>query len=288
LILPHRLRNDARRANRLMRKCAEEFRLRIGRPLSVATPEGEEYLGENVISKKDIDILIEMATGASSYSSAEQIRSGYLTVRGGFRIGLCGSVIMKNDELWNFSSISSAAIRISKEIIGAADGIIFRLTDKNRFGSTLIISPPGGGKTTLLRDVVRCLSEKGIRISLIDERGEIAVMYRGEAQLDVGSCTDILDACPKAIGIPMVLRAMNPQIIAVDEITALEDIKAMALAVGCGVGLLATIHAGNVGDLLEKSLYRELLSNQAFQQAVLIRHLTNERTYVIEELPCLI
>lgn len=286
-ILPICLRKAALELPEEQKAQAEEFRLRTGKAMTILLPTGEVSLGIEV-TPEDLDILCDLATEFSRYAAAETLREGFLSVRGGFRVGLCGSAVIKNGVNTNLKSFSSASIRISREKKGIAVKLIPQLFRENRFINTLIISPPGGGKTTLLRDVVRCLSEKGIRISLIDERGEIAVMYRGEAQLDVGSCTDILDACPKAIGIPMVLRAMNPQIIAVDEITALEDIKAMALAVGCGVGLLATIHAGNVGDLLEKSLYRELLSNQAFQQAVLIRHLTNERTYVIEELPCLI
>ncbi len=143
----------------------------------------------------------------------------------------------------------------------------------------------------MLRDLIRCLSEGGAdrppqRISLIDERGEVAVVYRGAPQMDVGPRTDVLDACPKALGIPMVLRAMNPQIIAVDEITLREDLTAMSMAAGCGVGLLATIHAAGVPELLRKPLYRQLLENQVFRLAVRILQKENGRAYELEELPC--
>ena len=154
-----------------------------------------------------------------------------------------------------------------------------------------IIGISGGGKTTLLRDLVRRLSE-GVgeygsrRVSLIDERGEVAVMYRGEPQMNVGPRTDVLDACPKALGIPIVLRAMNPQIIAVDEITVREDLAAMNMAAGCGVGLLATIHAADVPELLRKPLYRTLLENQVFRLAVRILRDEKGRAYALEELPC--
>ena len=166
-----------------------------------------------------------------------------------------------------------------------------RLFREGNFVSTLILSPPGGGKTTLLRDLVRCLSEgeagcPAQRISLIDERGEVAVVYRGVPQMDVGPRTDVLDACPKALGIPIVLRAMNPQIIAVDEITVREDLTAISMAAGCGVGLLATIHAANIPELLRKPLYRQLLENQVFRLAVRILRNEKGRAYELEELPC--
>ena len=123
-------------------------------------------------------------------------------------------------------------------------------------------------------------------MSLIDERGEVAVVYRGVPQMDVGPRTDVLDACPKALGIPIVLRAMNPQIIAVDEITVREDLTAISMAAGCGVGLLATIHAANIPELLRKPLYRQLLENQVFRLAVRILRNEKGRAYELEELPC--
>ena len=157
-------------------------------------------------------------------------------------------------------------------------------------GVTCLMAPSGAGKTTLLRDLVRRLSEGTApygprRVSLIDERGEVAVMVRGRPQMDVGPRTDVLDACPKALGIPMVLRAMNPQIIAVDEITVREDLRAVHLANGCGVRLLATIHAGSVEELRRKPLYAQLLEDRVFRLAVCIRRTGALRCYEVEELP---
>ena len=200
-------------------------------------------------------------------------------------MGVCGTAVMKEGCNTNLKYISSAAVRIGREKIGVADGVGKQLLAGDGFASTLILSPPGGGKTTLLRDLVRWLSYSGQRIALIDERGEVAVMHRGTAQMDVGPKTDVLDGCPKAVGIPVVLRAMNPQIIAVDEITAEADLRAMSQAAGCGVGLLATVHGESVEELQEKPLYRDLLARRVFSRAVRIERRGRERVYVLEELP---
>lgn len=283
-IMPVRLRKAVLCLPEREKVVAEEFRLRAGRPLTVLLPTGELPL-ETVVEPEELETLCDLATEFSRYAAVETLREGYLPVRGGFRVGLCGTAIVKNGDNTNLKNFSSAVIRIAREHIGLAEPLVPQLFRDGQFWNTLILSPPGGGKTTLLRDVVRALSAEGLRLSLIDERGEVAVMYRGEAQMDVGPCTDVLDGCPKALGIPMVLRAMNPQIIAVDEITQQEDIRAMRLAAGCGVGLLATIHAADVTELMEKPLYRGLLEERVFRLAVRIHRDGTERRYTVEELP---
>ena len=287
-VLPVQLRKAAMALSEEYQCRAEEFRLRVGQPLTVLLPEGETILGESV-KAEDLEVLCNIATEFSRYAAAETLREGYLAVKGGFRIGLCGTAVMKDGTNTNLKNFSSASIRIAREHTGIAEDLAKQLFCNGDFQNTLILSPPGAGKTTLLRDLVRSLSV-GVapygprRVSLIDERGEVAVMYRGEPQMDVGPYTDVLDACPKALGIPMVLRAMNPQIIAVDEITAYQDIKAMSLAVGCGVRLLATIHAANLEELQEKPLYRTLMEERIFTFAVLISRMDTERSYRVEEL----
>lgn len=287
-ILPSRLRRIAMELGTEERELAEEFRLRAGRCLSVLLPSGEKSL-EVIVTTEELETLCDIAADFSRYASIETLRQGFLPVRGGFRVGVCGSAVMKDGTVTNLKQISSAVIRISRERKGVAGAVTPRLFRGGRFVSTLLLSPPGGGKTTLLRDMVRQLSAgEGVppqRVVLMDERDELAVMYRGQPQMDVGPRTDVLSGCPKALGIPMALRAMNPQIIAVDEITVREDLWAAAQAAGCGVGLLATVHAANVEELQSKPLYQELLAGRVFRQAVVIAQGPSGRVYTVEDLP---
>ena len=288
-ILPNRLRRAALALPEQVQARAEEFRLRAGRTMTVLTAQGEVDTGA-AVEPEELETLCDLATEFSRYAASETIRCGFIPVRGGFRVGLCGTAVMKEGVSTNLRCLSSAAIRIGREKTGVGAEAAPQLFRGGVFQNTLLVSAPGGGKTTLLRDLVRILSGGlcGVppqRVALIDERGEVAVVCRGKPQMDVGPRTDVLDGCPKALGIPMVLRAMNPQVIAVDEITLEEDIRAMTMAAGCGVGLLATVHAAGTAELAEKPLYHALLAEKVFRLAVCISAPEGQRHYQVEELP---
>ena len=289
-LLPLRWQQQARQLPPRQMARAEELRLRAGHPMTVLLPRGEQVVGEEaVVTQGDIELLCDTVTGYSRYAAAETMARGYITAKGGFRIGLCGTAVVQEGRNTNLRSLSSACVRIAREMPGLADDLAPQLFQDGAFRSTLIIAPPGLGKTTLLRDLVRCLSDgaeniPAHRVALVDERGEVAVMVRGRPQMDVGPRTDVLDACPKAVGIPILLRAANPQVIAVDEITVREDIAAMAAAAHCGVRFLATIHADGRRELGRKPLFSQLLKARVFEKAVTIRREGEQRQYIVEEL----
>ena len=283
LLLPHGLRERARRLTLSERASCEELRLRTGRPLTAVTPAGERPLGGEPVTAREIDALLDIATGASAYSAKDSMRCGYLTVRGGFRIGLCGTVLLREGRAAGFKTVTSAAIRIARQIRDAADPVMGELCRDGAICSTLVVSPPGGGKTTLLRELVRRVSDgegaAPMRVALVDERSELAALFDGRPCMDVGSRTDVLDSCPRAEGILMLLRAMNPQVIAFDEITAPEDCAAAEAASRCGVRLLAAAHADSPRDLREKTAYRSLFENGVFEKAAVIRLSEGRRQY---------
>lgn len=268
---------------------AEEIRLRAGQPMTVLLPDGEIYPSAEigtVVMPNDLEQLCDTVTGYSRYAVTESISRGYITARGGFRLGICGTAVIKNGCNTNMRDISSVIIRIAREMTGVGSGVLPQLLEDGVFHSTLIIASPGAGKTTLLRDLIRGLSDGSAlcppqRVAVVDERSEIAVMYQGLPQMSIGKHTDVLDACPKAIGIPLLVRSANPQIIAVDEITAAEDIRAILAASNCGVRFLATIHAADKQELQHKPLYAKLLKANVFSSVVTIG---KDRQYRVEKL----
>ena len=283
-LLPRRLREAALAVPE--KEKVEELRLRQGERLTLTLPEGEVTVPGTRITGEDLETVLDIATGCSRYTAAQSLQRGYLTAEGGFRIGVCGTAVVEGERVSCYRDLSSLNIRIPREQIGLADRVLPALLSGGRLESTLVISPPGGGKTTLLRDLVRALSdEKNLRVSLVDERGELAAIHRGVPQLQVGRHTDILDACPKALAIPTLLRAMNPQVIAVDEVAVAGDVAALEQAAGAGVVLLATVHGAGVEDLARKPLLAGMLGLGLFRKAVRIGRLGEGRWYAVEELP---
>ena len=280
-LLPGDIRAAAISLSERVKLAAEEFRLRAGAEPCVLTVEGERPFSSRKITVRDLERVLEAATMASAHTALGSVASGYVTVRGGCRVGLCGEVSRGGGEVLTIRRLSGAAIRIPREVKGCADGIFKSLT-AGPWRDTLIISPPGMGKTTLLRELVRRLSEV-YRVGLLDERGEVAGVWEGVPEFDVGNRTDVLTGADKRSGAVMLLRSMNPQLLAMDEITASEDMDAVRAAAGCGVGLLASAHASSLEEMRRRSLYRELFALGVFQRAVRIEVREHRRVYTLEE-----
>lgn len=286
-ILPEHLRRAALARCADEQAVAEEFRLRSGQKMSLLGPEGETSISEEPVTGQDLQAVLDRATEFSAYRCAGSIRQGYVTVRGGCRVGICGTAVLRGGEIATVGELSSLSIRIARAALGVAKDVYPKLWSEGSFESTLILSPPGGGKTTLLRDLIRCLSKgsqthPALRVAVVDERGEIAAARGGCAQFDVGPYTDILTGTEKAEGISMLLRAMNPQVIAVDEITAPEDIRAMTVAANCGVAFLATVHGRDLDELRRRKLCRELLDTELFHQFIVLEGRGSARTSRVE------
>lgn len=289
-VLPPGLRRAALALPEEVQERGEELRLRLGRGMTVSLAGVErEVPGAGIVRGDDLGAVLEIATQASAHTALEQVRRGFVTVRGGHRIGLCGTAAAEGGAVKTLRFLSSVNIRVAREVKGAAGDALPLLRRGTGVASTLILAPPGAGKTTLLRDLIRALSDgeggPPLRVGVADERGELASLWEGRPCLDVGAHTDVMDGCPKAVGLELLLRGMSPQVLAMDEITAPADAAAAEQAAGCGVALLATAHAGTAEDLVRRPLYRGLLERGVFQKLLTIDLApTGERTVKVIDL----
>ena len=247
----------------------QEIRLKIEKPIIITSSKGEVVLSY-ILGREDIKYILQRISNYSLYAYEEEIRQGFITIRGGHRVGLAGECVMDNGKVKTIRNISSLNIRISKEIIGASKNIMKFILKDNKVNNTLIISPPKCGKTTLLRDISRNISNMGKRVAIIDERSEIAASYLGVPQMKVGIRTDVLDNCLKSEGLIMAIRSLSPEIIICDEIGTLKDIEALIMAFNSGVNIIVTLHGESIDDLTNRSVFKELLENNVVERVILL------------------
>ncbi|MDD7663834.1 MAG: ATPase, T2SS/T4P/T4SS family [Eubacteriales bacterium] len=263
----------ARPLNALPDGSLREIRVRAGQSIRLSTRQGETICPCEP-TPQQVAQMAEALCEHALYARAEEQRSGFVTLRGGHRMGLCGRVICQGQSIRALRDISSFCIRIAGQWRGAADGLIGQLTDENGFcRSTLIVGLPGMGKTTLLRDSLRRLSEAGRRVCVVDERSEIAAMCDGLPQLEVGPCTDVLDGCGKEAGLRWLLRSLSPEVLVTDELSDTLDAQAALEAIRSGVSMLATVHGRDLDSVCGRNTLYPLIRDRAFERyAVLDVH----------------
>ena len=276
-ILPNEVKSAINKEN-LQFDHLQEIRLRAGYPIILFYRNKEHILpikGTERVIRETLDYV----SNYSLYAYENELRQGFITIEGGHRVGMAGQVLIENGRVKNLKQISSLNIRISHEILNCADKLFPYITHNKQMYHTLIISPPRCGKTTLLRDLIRQISDgnkwvKGCTVGVVDERSELAGCYHGIPQNQMGMRTDVLDGCPKAEGMLMLVRSMSPQVIAVDEIGAPEDVQAIKYAMHCGCKMLATVHGETLDEIQKKPLFEQLIMEQCFERYVVLK---NER-----------
>lgn len=285
--LPHALRRSLALLPCSLREQLEEIRLRQERPVMVVASGCDAYLGEQGLAPLMADALLwgeresaqflEAISRASLYAMEDEVRQGFITLPGGHRVGLCGQAVLEGRQLRTLKHITCFNVRLARAVPGAADAVLPRLVRQGRVMHTLIASPPACGKTTMLRDLTRQASYgvprlglPGARVAVADERSEIAASWRGVPQLDLGPRTDVLDGCPKAEAVMLLLRSMSPQVVVTDEVGCEADAIALEEALYCGATLLATAHGASIHELRRRPALARLLRKGAFERVVIL------------------
>lgn len=261
----------------------QEIRCRIGQPLFLCYAQGKEQRATDTVSAEQMQYMVSRISQGSAYAWEEEFRRGYLTLPGGFRVGMTGKAVLENGQIRTLTRISALNFRIARAVPGVAEPLMPLLYQGASIANCLLVSPPGGGKTTLLRDIVRQLSngavwlaQQGRTVAVVDERSEIAGCIQAVPQMDVGCRTDVLDGCPKSEGIRMMIRAMTPQVIAVDEIGTAADVQALEEAAESGVAVIATAHGDSVESLYHHPVLHKLVEGQYFALIIVLKWQTGQ------------
>ena len=254
----------------------EEIRIRNSKPIILKLNNSEKIINY-IVQTEDVLKILQSICENSIYSYQNQICEGFITIKGGHRIGITGSAVIENNKVKNINYISNLNFRIARQIIGCSNNIIKEIInqEENTIYNTLIVSPPGAGKTTLLRDIIRNLSNgteelTGKNIGVVDERGEIAAMYKGIPQNDLGIRTDIIENIKKSEGMKMLIRSMTPEIIVADEIGSKEDVQEINYAVCSGIKGIFTAHGNSLEDLKLNPAIAELIDKNIFERLLFL------------------
>ena len=256
----------------------EEIRIRSNRPI-ILKLRNSEILIKNKTNENDICSILERICNNSIYAYKNQICEGFITIKGGHRVGITGTAVIQNGEVINVKNITSLNFRIAREVIGCSLKILNEIinVDTGSINNTLIVSPPGKGKTTILRDVIRNISNgipeinfKGKTCGIVDERGEIAAIYQGIPQNDIGIRTDVIENISKSKGMIMLIRTMAPEVIACDEIGSKEDVEAIKQALISGIKGIFTMHGKNLEEIKLNRNINELIENKQIETIIFL------------------
>lgn len=296
-ILPEKIGNEIK--NFIREGNIQEIRIKVGKPIILILSDEEKIL-DYITTNDEVKGILVKISNYSLYAYEEEIKQGYITIKGGHRVGIAGECVISNGEIKTIKNISSLNIRISKAVVGSSKKIMPLITGGDRIYNTLIISPPKCGKTTILRDIAKNISNgmyavglKGKKVVVIDERSEIAACYNGVPQMDVGIRTDVLDNCLKKTGMIMAIRSLSPDVLICDEIGTLGEVEALNMAFNSGVNIVVTVHGFDIEDIYSRKVFKELIDESIIERVVVLSSRkgagTIERIYKIErgEIRCL-
>jgi len=279
--LPENLRNILSNPIKHSADNIQEIRMRVNKPLIIGTTNGNFAVlpngglspavgGAYIITLHDIRAVFQLICENSVYAYMEDIKQGFITIKGGHRVGFTGKAVCNDKKIENFKDISSVNIRIAREVIGSSNEIINEILINGKICNTLLVSPPLGGKTTVIRDIARRISNEGFKVGIADDRGEIAAVYKGVPQNDIGIQSDVIENAPKREAISIMLRSMSPQVIISDEISNNDDSYAVEQCFGTGVAVIGSAHGNSVSEIEERKFLKNLIGRGGFEKIIIL------------------